>query len=238
MGYNPTKAKKYYKRSQAARGGYRSASSYAGKAGMHLVKEVGVSALKKVLGLNTENKNWDSTAGGTMTGTLATHLNPFIGLAQGNTNTTRNGNGCRVTHMTLKGFISNNVANGNQAQCRIIITLQKNVVATTSGVTPAQLMQDPTNINSPYNTDLEDVKVLCDKLVIVKPQYSGQIATNKFRYKWNPSYNDGHLKWTDSDTTGAVANQLQGILKVFVMSDQASNYPIFTTYCRAHFVDN
>lgn len=211
--------------------------SYAGKA-LTLASNSGIKALKKKLGLNTENKNWDASTGGATSATLATHVNPLIGLAQGNTNQTRTGNGCRITHWSLKGYWSNNVLNGFQQQVRVVITLQPKVVSTTSGVTPAQLLQTPTDINSPYNTDLQDVKVLYDKVMVIKPNYSGQIATNRFKFKWAPSYDDGHVTWTDADTTGAVANQTQGIIKVFTMTDQASNFPIFTTYSRVHFVDN
>lgn len=208
------------------------------KQGSAALMNIGIKQLKKKLGLNTENKNYDVTTGGAAAATLATHVNPLIGLAQGNTNTTRSGNGMRITHWSLKGQWENNVLNSAQQQVRVIITLQKSVVNTTSGVTPAQLMQDPTNINSPYNTDLEDVKVIYDRITVIKPQFSGQIAYNRFKFKWNPSYDDGHVTWTDADTTGAVANQVKGIIKCFIMTNAASNFPIFTTYSRIHFVDN
>lgn len=229
-----------YKRKSSKRRVTKKAVSWRKHAGtaLSLASRAGIKALKMKLGLNTENKNWDISSGGASSGTIATHMNPLIGLAQGNTNTTRTGNGGRITHWSLKGYWANNVLNSAQQQVRVIITLQKEVVSTTSGVSAAQLLQTTTDINSPYNTDLTDVKVLYDKISIVKPNFSGQIAYNRFKYKWSPSYDDGHFSWTDADTTGAVANQLKGVIKCFIMTDQASNFPIFTTYSRVHFVDN
>lgn len=203
-----------------------------------IVKGSALKTLKKALGLNTEQKNWDAVYSASMSTSLATFLNPIAGLNQGITNNTRIGNGLRITHWKLQGRIANNVLNANQTRYRIIIILQKEVVNTVSGLSAAMVLQDPSNIDSPYNSDLTAVKVLYDKTFQLKPYFSGQVATNNFTFKWSPSYDDGHVEWNDADSSGVVAGQLKGILKVFCMADTPTNLPIFYSYSRVHFVDN
>lgn len=197
-----------------------------------------LKSLKKALGLNTENKSWDAVYSSSITTNLSSFQFPTAGLGQGLTNNTRIGNGIRVTHWKYQARMANNILNGNQTRYRVIITLQKQVNLAGNSVTAAQLLQDTTNIDSPYNSDLTDVKVLHDKTYQLRPYYSGQVASNNFTFRWSPSYDDGHIVWTEADTSGSSAGLLQGILKIFCMCDTPANQPIFYTYSRIHYVDN
>lgn len=239
MAYKEAKSKKYYKRSKSNRGGYRTASSYAGKAGMHLVKEIGVGYLKKALGLNTENKNWDSTSVQLATGTFASTYFPTQNLSQGVTNQQRVGNGLRVTHFKWRGAIATagGALNVQQQRVRVVWTLQTKVGVPGSYLSAAQVFETPANLDTPYNTDLQDCKILSDKTYLLTP-YTAQIAQQICKFKWSPSYNDGHVRWTDADVGGLNINQTEGLIQMFVISDQLANQPTITGYGRVHFVDN
>jgi len=199
---------------------------------------VGLKALKKKLGLNTENKNWDQIGTQTLTGAVVPFLAPINGLAQGSTNTTRTGNGLRVTHYTVKGSFQNVTANVNSQQIRMIITFQPTMTTAGTVLTAGQLLQTTTNIDSPYNTDLEGVKIIYDKTFVITPQFSGQVITRRYKFKWAPSYDDGHVQWTDSDTTGTSGDVVKGYLRCWIYDDQSANHPTMSWYSRVHFVDN
>lgn len=232
---NPAGRRKYgrYNRKGTKRWWHKPA-----KSGMAAIGDIGLKILKKQLGLNTENKNWDVTLPITPTlPTLTSTLFPMTLLSQGTTNQTRNGNGLRVTHYKFRGVLSNLFANIAHQRVRIIWTLQHKVSTPGSYVLPAQVLQVPTDINSPYNTDLENVKIVSDKTYIIKP-YTTQVAQVPIKFKWDPSYDDGHVQWTDADTLGLGVNQLQGLLQMLVLTDQPANQPTIEGYGRIHFVDN
>jgi len=234
-----------YRRRQN-RGGYRKKRytrkgatwrTYAGKA-LSLAGKQGIKMLKKKLGLNTENKNWDVTATQTSTASMASFLSPTVNLAQGNTNQTRNGNGIRITHYKFRGVVYNDSGNTNYQRVRIVFVRQEVLQPVGDFVTPAQLMQDVTNIDSPYNTDLQGVKVIHDQTYMIKPYSTGTIAQTPVKIKWTPGYDEGHVQWSDADTTGATTNLTKGLIRGFFMTDQATLRPFIIGYGRVHFVDN
>lgn len=211
--------------------------SYAGKA-LSLATTAGIKALKKKLGLNTENKNWDVTVTQTTTAGLLQLLTPFAGIVQGNTNNARSGNGMRVTHLNIKGCVQGLATNANNQLVRLIVTHQKDDVDAGNFVTPAQLLQDSVNIYSPYNTDLQGVKVLYDETIRIAPTITSVITTIPISIKWDPSYDDGQVAWTDADTTGVAGNMTKGLVRLYVMADGLANFPTITLYSRTYFVDN
>lgn len=211
--------------------------TYAGKALTHLSKQA-TKALKKKLGLNTENKNYDTQMNQATTATLTSALLPTAALAQGSTNNTRTGNGMRITHWKFKGYCINDTLNTVAQQIRVIVTFQPSVVTAGDEVSNTELLQTSTDINSFYNTNLQDTRVLYDKVFKLKPTYSGSQDIYRFKIKWAPSYDLGHVTWTDADTTGATANLLKGILKMWIMTDQTANFPTVVGRSRVYFVDN
>jgi len=236
-----------YRRKTYRRGGYRKKRAYRPKSsfwraglkyGTMGLAKVGLKMLKKRLGLNTENKNWDTNISQAFTGTVASALQPTSGLAQGNTNETRSGNGLRITHWNLRGALISQAANLDAQRCRIIITLQPKVTTAGDYLNASELLEVTGDIDSFYNSNLQNCKILFDKVYILRPQVTGAITQVPWRFKWSPSYDDGHVQWTDADTTGSVANQLQGLLRVWIMTDAASNRAQCTAASRIHFVDN
>jgi len=211
--------------------------SYAGKA-LTLAGTAGLKMLKKKLGLNTENKNYDQTWSQSFTGVASSLIFPFGGITQGTTNNTRVGNSIRVTHMTLKGRIQSNTSDNNVVRCRILAVLQHKVPVAGTTLTGAQVLESSSTLVSPYNTDLQDCKIIYDETFFLRPQIAGASVQIPWKFKWTPSYDEGHVVWTDSDTTGLVGNMLQGIVRVYIFCDASANYPSTAGYCRTYFVDN
>lgn len=235
-------AKRFARRRYGPRGKYSRWNQKATKKWWHKparsVAGLGIDYLKKQLGLNTENKDWDSTLSVPTSATMTPVYFPMSNIAQGTTNNTRNGNGIRCTHFKFRGSIATvGPANVSFQRVRVIWTLQKQVTTPGAFVTAAELMQNTLNIDSPYNSDLENVKVISDKTFLIKPN-TAQIAQLPYKFKWNPSYTDGHVRWTDADTLGLGVNETQGLLQMFIITDQLANFPVITGYGRVHFVDN
>lgn len=209
------------------------------KAMLTSVGQIGLKVLKKKLGLNTENKNWDNTVPvSVIPTTLTNFLIPTTGIAQGTTNNERTGNGLRITHYKFRGaFSTAGAINPTFQRIRVIWTLQRKVTQPGLYVTAAQLLQVPTDIDSPYNSDLENVRVIYDKTFMIKPN-TAATAQMQYKFKWSPSYDSGHVRWLDSDLAGLPVNQTEGLFQMFMMSDQPVNPPEVRGYGRIHYVDN
>lgn len=238
-----------YRRKTYRRGGYRKkrytrrgAKSSFWRSGLKYgtmgLAKVGIKMLKKRLGLNTENKYWDDVQLNTATATLTAHSTPMANIAQGNTAITRNGNGIRVTHLKFKGSVQGIAANPNNQLVRVIVTYQKSDVDPGNFVSSAQILQFNNNIYSPYNSDLQGVKILYDHTFNIQPKVASAVTTVPFTFTWSPGYDEGHVTWTDADTTGSSTNMIKGLVRVFFYCDQLANFPVLNTYTRCHYVDN
>lgn len=228
-----------YRKRTTRRKTYKSKKSTWRRAAGNALTQVSgaaIKTLKKKLGLNTENKFWDITTTAAPNGTLGTALTPAAGIAQGDTCSTRNGSGLRVTHYSVKGYLTSVPASATDFQVRVIVVYQKN--AQQGQVTPAQILQSQTNINSPYNSQLEGIKIVKDKIIMFHPQTTTFPVVHRCNIKWTPGYDEGHVTWTDADTTGASASIIGGFFTVLMMTDIAGNTPVWTFYSRTHFVDN
>lgn len=214
---------------------------HAGKALSQLSRK-GVKILRKKLGLNPENKNYDTTAAAyVMSTTVSAYLSPVAGLGQGNTNNTRTGNGLRITHLTCRGWINSAAGNFNDQQIRLIATYMPALTTPGTTVTPAQLLQASNDINSPYNSNLEGVRIIYDKRFRLNCSAANSVASLgflPFKFKWSPSYDLGHVQWTDADVGGLTANIVKGNIYLWVMCSDPGPAPILNAYCRVHFVDN
>lgn len=133
-----------------------------GATAISMIKGYALKALKNKLGLNTESKYWDKTSSTTGAATLTLITQPQDLIAQGNTTTTRNGDSIRLTHMNIRGHIVHNAVDTAAGQTRIIITNQP-VCPGTSQLAAASILQDVTNINSPYAQNLSGLQILFDK---------------------------------------------------------------------------
>lgn len=201
------------------------------------ISAAGVKTLRKKLGLNPENKNWDVVNGNTLAASAAFMMSPTSLLAQGSTDNTRNGNGMRITHWKLRGEFVRNVSATSSQQVRMIIFRQA-TVNNGALINASQLLQVPGNIDSPYNSDLSDCRILMDKTILVNPAFAAAGTTIPFKYKWSPSYDAGHVRWSDADTTGVASNLVEGYIAVYIYTDAAANFGAVAWYSRVHFVDN
>lgn len=198
-----------------------------------------LKGLKKALGLNTENKDFDIPLAGVINPVLTQVSTITSGLTQGINNQQRTGNGMRITHYKYRGTFTNSAApmNVNQQRVRVIWTLQTALTLPGNLVTAAQLLQVPGNIDSPYNSDLEGVKILQDKTYVIRP-YTTQQATVPYKFKYSPTYDNGQVQWTDADINGLDGNLTKGAIQMFIMTDSGAALPAFTGYGRLHYVDN
>lgn len=209
--------------------------THAGNA-LTMLGTKGLNSLKKKLGLNTEGKYWDLTATKTSSATFTSFLTPTSGIAQGITPITRVGSGLRITHWNVKGYVQSNATLATSSQVRIVVAYQAD--ADQGLLTAAELFQVPGNLNTPYNHNLQGVRILKDKTIVLNPQFSTDSVIHRFNFKINPSYTEGHVKWTDADTTGADANLIQGGFYTFIITDVVATFPTYSYYSRTHYVDN
>ena len=190
-----------------------------------------VKLLKNRLGLNTESKWLDTTQSGTTTGT-AVNTTYFMTVPEGNTANSRNGDSFRLAHCNSKLLLTASSAATSPALVRVIFYTQP-VVQTI--ITPTDILQDPTNIITPYNMDSEGFKVLYDKSFSLGP-FLGATPQKLIKFKYNPL--DHHVKWTTADTTGVSTALTAGYLRCCIFTSATLNFPTFNQYTRIHFVDN
>jgi hypothetical protein len=208
---------------------------YAGKA-LTAGGKQGIKALKMALGLNTESKNYDVTSTSALSLTMAGYVSPMGALAQGLTNNTREGNSIRCTHWNLRIKLDKPALQSVDSAVRIICFRQDQCATLTTG---ADLLQSPTLLYSPYNTDLQGVKVLYDKVFELHSDFAGDLRTIYKNIHIKFGYDDGHSVWLDSDTTGNTASLQKGYVVMMAMTDTVAGAAAnITYYSRLNFVDN
>lgn len=111
----------------------------------------------------------------------------------------------------------------------------KNYRGTSTNTTPAAIFDTTSDIISPYNMDTQGYRIIYDRTFRIGAADQPN-AQRQFRISWRPK--NWHLKWNDSDTTGAVAALQEGFYNMCVMTDVATNPPVITTFSRTKFVDN
>lgn len=221
-------------------------------AGASFVDHLGKAAVEKLktkLGLNTETKSIDYSATVTTTNTLAPGWNESSNpIAQGLTDSTREGSTCRVTRYELRGSVVNGAANlSPNTAVRIIGVRFKpspanflpNATAMASVLYNAGTGGFP-EFNSPV-TMPEDQNyknsVIFDEVFALGP--TGTFPTVQFFKKsWSPA--DLHLEWTAADTTGVNANAIGEHIAFYVMASTATaaNFPQIAISQRVFYVDN
>lgn len=207
--------------------------TYLGKS-MSLAGKAGIKYLRSRLGLNTESKWLDTLQSGlTLSGTAQLLTNATV-IPEGDTANTRNGDSVRLTHYKTKFLISANTSQTVTYQVRVIFWHQPVALQGTQ-LTASQILQDSSDILSPYNMDTEGYKVLYDKTFMLLPQNVGKgMIYGEFHY----APTDHHLKWITADTGGLFTNLTHGVIRGMVYSTGASNFPVLTSYTRINYVDN
>ncbi len=163
---------------------------------------------------------------------------PFVGIAQGLTDSTRIGNTIEVKSCKFKVNFYAGAASTGVTNVRIIVCKQSQMQL--AALTGAALLQDPTNIRSPLIMDKQrSFSVIKDFTFKLAAFSSGDAASSK---SWTWTYRPKHchsIKWTQADTTGVIGNMLEGNLIVMVFHEQsgAVSVPSYNLYTRAEWTD-
>jgi len=103
--------------------------------------------------------------------------------------------------------------------------------------TIGDILEDPTSIRSPYAMDKnESFTILKDFSFVLG---GGGAGFSNSRKLWNWTYTPKHchsITWDSGDTTGSLANMIDGNLAVYCMYEAAA-VPTFTFYARGEYVD-
>jgi len=199
---------------------------------MALIKGAALGALKRKLGLNTEQKYVDNSGVVTCTGTLVLKIQPPV-IVQGAAVDERNGAGVRITKVQQRINIIADVAATNGCNVRIITV--RHLHAGNPAV--ADILQQPSDITSMLHNNLaaNHIELISDQVYSVSYSGAGNPAVyieNEFsRANWQ-------LEWTDADTTGAVANIINGGISTHMMIDNVTTSPDITYTQRYWYVDN
>jgi len=199
---------------------------------LSLLKGAALGALKRRLGLNTEEKFVDTAGTTTSTATLVSRIvSPTI--AQGLTVGTRSGAGVRVTRIQQRINVAATSAATLGTTIRVITVRHRH-----SGV-PAvgDILQTTTDISSPLHNNLaaNHIELISDRSYVLGTALSGTgqlLIENEFsRAIWQ-------MEWTDADTTGVPANLINGAIVTLWMQDAVTTAPVWTSTNRVWFVDN
>lgn len=210
-----------------------------------VVSAIGGYALKRLkakLGLNTETKYVDTVSTGTTFTTTATAnqalSNASTLVPQGLTDNTRQGNTFRMTRFSMKGFITNGAANLNNTVCRIIVVNWGKTPVASTGV--ADVLEVPTDINSGYTMDPSYPHTILDDRIVNLGNSTVAPPANLHTYMFDYRPLAHHVRYTTTDTTGALANIIEGYIQAYIVCtlSTAANYPTLTTYNRMEYVDN
>jgi len=166
---------------------------------------------------------------------LANETNPFDAIAQGLTDVTRIGNSIEVKSLTWNCHIKANTASTAPAIVRVIVVKQGDMNG--AAIPIGQILEVTNNVRSPYSLNKADsFTVLFDRTYTLASTTSGSPSTYK-HIKW--TYRPRHcheIRWTQADTTGALANMLHGNVAVYMMYEGASQ-PDHSSYFRAQYID-
>lgn len=220
--------------------------------GIKHLSRTALLALKSKLGMNAETKYRDTATTGFTVGALdALQQSQFnncqTAIAQGLTAQQRSGDSVRMTRMLLHGQLVAASTASRQVQVRVIIVNCGKVPA--SIVTSADILQDPTDVNSPLTDDpVNTIKVLVDRTIQVGSNAAAVPLGNSaqpiqpFEFNYTPL--DHHIRWTAADTTGTQANCIEGNIQVWMMASSiggvaaAASTPTLSLWNRVEFVDN
>lgn len=208
--------------------------------GLQVAKSVGgygLKLLKSRLGLNTETNFLDTAVGPVNLATTLTAGSYALSVPQGDTSSTRTGASVRLTSYEVNLSMIPISTNSNPGSIRVILYGQKKAV-NASLVTTAQILQDNTNLRSPYNMDYEGYQILFDQTYSFNASVD---SAPRHVHISAPLGIDWHLKWSNADTTGSSANLEAGYVRIAYMYEgftAVTGIPQISSYTRIKWVDN
>lgn len=211
-------------------------------AGPSPAKVVGKTRLASYLDKRYERKcgvevkqNQAAALATAVTTTLASYLNPYMGIAQGLTDVTRSGSSIEVKSLQLNLNFFAGGASSTPTMVRMIVVKQS--IMQNAVLAASVILESPGTINSPYALDKSrSFTILKDKTFVLGGLTQGLPSAIK-QIKWTYRPKRCHqIKWTQADTTGVVGNAIEGNIGVFLMY-QGATAPSFDYYFRANYVD-
>lgn len=196
--------------------------------GAGAVANVARAVLPIVSAINTEQKFFDftSTASPTLNTPVIQGLNQII---QGVDENQRIGNSILAKDMNMRFQILINTTTDPQNMIRMVVFVDKQQAGSVPTIT--QLMQAPTNFQSPYNKDYTDrFAILKDKYICLNTN-NNRVHQGKF-YKTLPF----HIRYIGP--TAASADLGNNTVYVLWWSAYALNGPTINYYNRLNFTDN
>lgn len=221
-------------------------------AGASFVDQLGKAAVEKLknkLGLNTEVKSIDYSTTATLTNTLANICNESSNpIAQGVTDSTREGSTCRLVRYELNGCVLNGAANLSTDTMVRIVGVRIGPVAgnyVSNATTFRSVLANGTATGFPEAlspvtiAENQEVKntVIFDEMFALGP--TGTFPTCQF-FRRDLHPNELHLEWIASDTAGTNANAIGEHIAFYACASTAtaSNFPRVALSQRVYYVDN
>lgn len=180
-----------------------------------------------------EHKFQDITVSTTLTASVAA-MAILTAIPLGDTTVSRDGSRLTVTKLKINVSYLNPLTETNTVGVRSIVAMYKD----TNGASPG-LLQDGTNLNSPFLHNQAGMTILYDESFILGPGVGTGPPSRRIIH-WNQNFgNKGHcVKYTDGDTTGASANTCDGLIVWYAFQTTAAVAGVgINGYTRVHFVD-
>ena len=156
------------------------------------------------------------------------YVDLIFNAAQGDSESTRDGQSCRIKSIQFLGHIKLH-ASATDTQCRFILFIRKavnNVLPTVTEVLRTA------NVQSLRNTDYRhDIVILKDKMFTLNANHPRQII--KFWRKL-----DLKVLYTRGTTTGGIASLEANGLFCLLISNESTNTPAVDLATRARYIDN
>lgn len=220
MPYGSRYNRKSYRGRRGGRTGYRKPTSKSQDVQINLSKLWKQVKYFKSL-INVEKKFFDSYTSSVYSTTA--NLASLGDIAQGDGESTRDGNSVRITSMHGKLHCVNN-ASATGTIVRVILFTWNNDTSPVVG----DILEDVDNPLSPLQTGANMFKVLKDFSVSLDPNGN----SNKMMKYYIPM--NHKINWTST----AGSNYQRGMIWRLIVSNEATNTPTVAHYNRLRYVDN
>jgi len=208
----------------------------------------GISKLRKALGLNTEDHQFfDNTGAGAIPGvgagwaTAGTCGLPPV-IPQGATNQTRVGDSVRVTRMHWRVGIQSGTAQANGTRVRVVGVRRKfsEGAGMTASIQNTQVFANNALLDSQFSPNMKNdgVSVFFDRTFNL-----GMFSAEPIGQTFDVVLEDFHMRWTQADTTGVLANLCEGEVGLWIAYDSnltgvLAAPPAYNVTRVTEFVDN
>ncbi len=215
----------YYKRRKNTHGRYPSYRRVRRPLYGRLDK-VALNMAKKALSLMNVEFKFRDIESSTAVSTTATS-NLLSGIAQGDTDITRDGSSCKIVSLGIRGNITIN-ASAVASEVRLLIVLDKQTNQATFAI--GDLLATANTIGFRNLDNNTRFRVLWDQRFNLSDQGPKIVKFQKFMKL--------QIKQKFDGTGATVADLTQNSIHIFKISTEATNTPTVTFFSRVKFIDN